>query len=137
MEQNVTKVMIVVVNLPLKEEKEGGEDWLKELLSSMLELLGKTGKAEASLLHHLAPAKKNSSFRTNFFSSPAGTMSISEENTCERGFEHLRSWTHDTRGRCKWRREDGKSWGLRRLHQNLADVPQIIKTMESFLCLLF
>ena len=49
---------------PLKEEKEGGEDWLKELLSSMLELLGETGKAEASLLHHLAPA---------------GKMSVSEE----------------------------------------------------------
>ena len=60
MEQNVTKVMIVVVNLPLKEEKEGGEDRLKELLSSMLELLGETGKAEAGLLHHLAPAGKMS-----------------------------------------------------------------------------
>jgi hypothetical protein len=39
----------------LKEEKEGGKEGLKELLSSMLELLGKTGKAEASLLHHLTP----------------------------------------------------------------------------------
>ena len=50
----ITKVMIAV--RPLKEEKEGGEEWLKELLSPVLELLGKTGKAEASLLHHLAPA---------------------------------------------------------------------------------
>ena len=58
----ITKVRIAVK--PLKEEKKGGEEWLKELLGAMLELLGKTGKAEASLLHHLAPA---------------GTMSVSEE----------------------------------------------------------
>ena len=53
----ITKVMIAV--RPLKEEKEGGEEWLKELLSPVLELLGKTGKAEASLLHHLAPAGRH------------------------------------------------------------------------------
>ena len=47
---------IVVGNVPLKEEKEGGKKGLKELLSPMLELLGKTGKAEARLLHHLTPA---------------------------------------------------------------------------------
>jgi hypothetical protein len=39
----------------LKEEKEGGKEGLKELLSSMLELLGQTGKAEAGLRHHLTP----------------------------------------------------------------------------------
>ena len=49
-------VMLVVDNIPLKEEKEGGKEGLKELLSSMLELLGKTSKAEARLLHHLTPA---------------------------------------------------------------------------------
>ena len=45
-------------SIPLKEEKEGGKEGLKELLSSMLKLLGETGKAEASLLHNLAPAGK-------------------------------------------------------------------------------
>ena len=49
-------VTIVVGNVPLKEEKEGGKKGLKELLSPMLELLGKTGKAEARLLHNLTPA---------------------------------------------------------------------------------
>ena len=48
--------MLVVEKKPLKEEKEGGKKGLKELLSPMLELLGKTGKAEAGLLHHLTPA---------------------------------------------------------------------------------
>ena len=48
--------MIMVEKIPLKEEKEGGKEGLEELFSPMLELLGKTGKAEAGLLHHLTPA---------------------------------------------------------------------------------
>ena len=55
---NIIKVVIEMSNIPLKEEKEGGKKGLKELLSSMLKLLGETGKTEASLLHHLAPAGK-------------------------------------------------------------------------------
>ena len=55
---NIIKVMIEMSKIPLKEEKEGGEKGLKELLSSMLKLLGETGKAKTSLLHNLAPAGK-------------------------------------------------------------------------------
>ena len=120
--------MIVVEKIPLKEEKEGGKEGLEELLSSMLELLGKTGKAEAGLLHHLTPAERFEQFEKT-----------RRRHSNERDFEHLRSWTHDTRGRWRWRREEGKACGLRHiLHHNLILLRflqiSILLTFQNLFC---